>query len=118
MVDKPVQDFFYFYRKRFQRKAYANIEIVQTEKKGYGLRAQTNISKSVPGYSRLSTIPLITLLLRDDFIYEYIGDVVSQPSFAKRMREYAQEGIRHFYFMMLQKGEVCRSPYILIVFGS
>jgi len=40
-------------------------------------------------------------------IYEYIGDVISQPSFIKRMREYAEEGIRHFYFMMLQKDEVC-----------
>jgi hypothetical protein len=39
-------------------------------------------------------------------IYEYIGDVISQPSFIKRMREYAEEGIRHFYFMMLQKDEV------------
>lgn len=44
---------------------------------------------------------------RDDMIYEYIGDVISQPSFIKRMREYAEEGIRHFYFMMLQKDEVC-----------
>jgi hypothetical protein len=43
---------------------------------------------------------------RDTFIYEYIGDVVSQPSFMKRMRDYANEGIRHFYFMMLQKDEV------------
>jgi len=43
---------------------------------------------------------------RDDMIYEYIGDVISQPSFIKRMREYAEEGIRHFYFMMLQKDEV------------
>ena len=43
---------------------------------------------------------------RDQFIYEYVGDVVSQPSFLKRMRQYAEEGIRHFYFMMLQKDEV------------
>lgn len=43
---------------------------------------------------------------RDAFIYEYVGDVVSQPSFLKRMRQYAEEGIRHFYFMMLQKDEV------------
>ena len=43
---------------------------------------------------------------RDTFIYEYIGDVVSHPSFMKRMREYAEEGIKHFYFMMLQKDEV------------
>jgi len=26
----------------------------------------------------------------------------------KRMRQYAEEGIKHFYFMMLQKDEVCR----------
>ena len=43
---------------------------------------------------------------RDAFIYEYVGDVVSNPSFIKRMREYAEEGIKHFYFMMLQKDEV------------
>ena len=43
---------------------------------------------------------------RDGFIYEYIGDVVSHPSFMKRMRDYAEEGIKHFYFMMLQKDEV------------
>jgi hypothetical protein len=43
---------------------------------------------------------------RDAFIYEYIGDVISHPSFMKRMRAYAGEGIKHFYFMMLQKDEV------------
>ncbi|KAG6331704.1 hypothetical protein ID866_7384 [Astraeus odoratus] len=71
---------------RFQRKEYANVEIVLTEKKGYGLRAGTDIPK-------------------DTFIYEYVGEVVSHPSFMKRMREYAEEGILHFYFMMLQKDE-------------
>jgi hypothetical protein len=43
---------------------------------------------------------------RDAFIYEYIGEVVSEPSFLKRMRDYGDEGIEHFYFMMLQKDEV------------
>ncbi|KAH9476999.1 Histone-lysine N-methyltransferase, H3 lysine-36 specific [Psilocybe cubensis] len=71
---------------RFQRKEYANIEIVLTEKKGYGLRAEEKLPK-------------------DTFIYEYVGDVVNPVSFKKRMREYAEEGIRHFYFMMLQKDE-------------
>ncbi|KAL0952486.1 hypothetical protein HGRIS_006750 [Hohenbuehelia grisea] len=71
---------------RFQKKEYAPIEIVQTEMKGFGLRAARNIE-------------------RDDFIYEYVGDVVNSPSFKKRMRDYAEEGIRHFYFMMLQKDE-------------
>ncbi|KAL1745307.1 hypothetical protein HDZ31DRAFT_36672 [Schizophyllum fasciatum] len=71
---------------RFQRKEYAPIEIVQTEKKGFGLRAERDIQK-------------------DAFIYEYVGDVVNSPSFKKRMRDYAKEGIQHFYFMMLQKDE-------------
>ena len=32
---------------RFQQKQYANIEIVLTEKKGYGLRAETDLAKYV-----------------------------------------------------------------------
>ncbi|KAF5314386.1 hypothetical protein D9619_011795 [Psilocybe cf. subviscida] len=76
----------YCQNQRFQRKEYANIEIVLTEKKGYGLRAEADLP-------------------RDSFIYEYVGDVVNPTSFKKRMRDYAEEGIRHFYFMMLQKDE-------------
>ncbi|CAE6458751.1 unnamed protein product [Rhizoctonia solani] len=40
---------------------------------------------------------------RDDFVYEYVGDVVNETVLRKRMREYAEEGIQHFYFMMLQR---------------
>ncbi|EMD35141.1 hypothetical protein CERSUDRAFT_54162 [Gelatoporia subvermispora B] len=76
----------YCQNQRFQRKEYADIEVVKTEKKGFGLRAGADLRK-------------------DTFIYEYVGDVVSQPSFLKRMRQYAEENIRHFYFMMLQKDE-------------
>ncbi|XP_006455768.1 hypothetical protein AGABI2DRAFT_76781 [Agaricus bisporus var. bisporus H97] len=76
----------YCQNQRLQRKEYAPIEIVLTEKKGYGLRAEEDLPK-------------------DAFIYEYVGDVVNPISFKKRMREYGQEGIRHFYFMMLQKDE-------------
>lgn len=57
-----------------------------TEKKGYGLRAGTDFPA-------------------ETFVYEYIGEVVSQPAFMKRMKGYADEGIRHFYFMMLQREE-------------
>jgi len=39
-------------------------------------------------------------------IYEYIGEVVAEKTFRKRIQQYADEGIRHFYFMMLQKEEV------------
>ncbi len=49
--------------------------------------------------------PRYSLRHRDTFIYEYIGDVVDDKKFRRRMREYAEEGIKHFYFMMLQKDE-------------
>ncbi|KAG1728308.1 hypothetical protein EDD22DRAFT_766334, partial [Suillus occidentalis] len=68
----------YCQNQRFQRKEYADIEIVQTEKKGFGLRTGADLPK-------------------DAFIYEYVGDVVSHPSFMKRMRQYAEEGVKHFY---------------------
>ncbi|KAF7297264.1 Histone methyltransferase [Mycena indigotica] len=71
---------------RFQRKQYSSIDIVKTEKKGFGLRAEEEIAK-------------------DGFIYEYVGEVVNPNQFKKRMRDYAEEGIEHFYFMMLQKDE-------------
>ncbi|KDQ16923.1 hypothetical protein BOTBODRAFT_30310 [Botryobasidium botryosum FD-172 SS1] len=71
---------------RFQRKQYANIEVVLTEKKGFGLRAGADLEP-------------------ETFVYEYVGEVVTERSFMKRMAAYAKEGIKHFYFMMLQKGE-------------
>ncbi|ELU38162.1 histone methyltransferase [Rhizoctonia solani AG-1 IA] len=40
---------------------------------------------------------------KNDFVYEYVGDVVNETVLRKRMREYAEEGIQHFYFMMLQR---------------
>jgi hypothetical protein len=40
-----------------------------------------------------------------DFIFEYIGDVIDEPRFRKRMLRYDDEGIKHFYFMSLNKGE-------------
>ncbi|KAK7446964.1 histone methyltransferase set2 [Stygiomarasmius scandens] len=76
----------YCKNQRFQKKEYANIDIVKTELKGFGLRAEVDIPK-------------------DTFIYEYVGDVVNNIQFKKRMRDYANEGIEHFYFMMLQKDE-------------
>jgi hypothetical protein len=68
------------------------------------LRAEEDLPKWGTVYSLTLKI---SPFYRDTFIYEYVGDVVNPTSFKKRMREYAQEGIRHFYFMMLQKDEVC-----------
>lgn len=71
---------------RFQLKQYSNVSVIKTEKKGFGLRADTDLKA-------------------DDFIFEYIGEVIAEPAFRRRMHNYDQEGIKHFYFMSLTKGE-------------
>jgi hypothetical protein len=71
---------------RFQRKQYADVSVIKTEKKGFGLRAERD-------------------LLANDFIFEYIGEVINEPTFRRRMMQYDKEGIRHFYFMSLTKHE-------------
>ncbi len=71
---------------RFQRQRYANVTVIKTEKKGYGLRAETDLNPH-------------------DFIFEYIGEVINEVQFRRRMLHYDEEGIKHFYFMSLSKGE-------------
>ncbi|KAL2361160.1 histone methyltransferase set2 [Blastomyces dermatitidis] len=71
---------------RFQRRQYANVTVIKTEKKGYGLRADSDLRPN-------------------QFIFEYIGEVINEGNFRKRMRSYDEEGIKHFYFMSLSKGE-------------
>lgn len=71
---------------RFQRKQFAQVSVIRTEKKGYGLRADSD-------------------LRAHDFIFEYIGEVINEPTFRRRTIQYDEEGIRHFYFMSLTKNE-------------
>ncbi|KAL2866287.1 SET and WW domain protein [Aspergillus lucknowensis] len=71
---------------RFQRKEYARVAVIKTEKKGYGLRAEEDLRPH-------------------QFIYEYVGEVINEGPFHRRMRQYDGEGIKHFYFMSLSKGE-------------
>ncbi|KAI9841290.1 MAG: histone methyltransferase set2 [Thelocarpon superellum] len=69
---------------RFQLRQFARVSVIRTEKKGYGLRADTDLNAH-------------------EFIFEYIGDVIDERNFRKRMVQYDEEGIKHFYFMSLQK---------------
>ncbi|GES66946.1 SET and WW domain protein [Aspergillus terreus] len=71
---------------RFQRKEYAPVAVIKTEKKGFGLRAETDLRPH-------------------QFIFEYVGEVINEGQFRRRMRQYDEEGIKHFYFMSLSKGE-------------
>lgn len=57
------------------------------------------------GSPSLRESPPCPLTSRGSLVYEYIGEVVMEKTFRKRMASYADEGIKHFYFMMLQKEE-------------
>jgi histone-lysine N-methyltransferase SETD2 len=71
---------------RFQRKQYAKVSVIKTEKKGYGLRTDADLQPN-------------------DFVFEYVGEVINEPTFRSRMMKYDKEGIKHFYFMSLTKSE-------------
>ena len=71
---------------RFQRRQYADINVFLTEHKGYGVRAMQDLEPN-------------------DFVYEYIGEVIDEPEFRERMIHYDQQNFKHFYFMMLQTGQ-------------
>lgn len=45
----------------------------------------------------------------DSFVYEYVGEVIGPTAFAKRMKDYATGGIRHFYFMALDREVVSQT---------
>jgi len=68
------------------QKQYSDVSVVKTEKKGYGLRANVDLAAN-------------------ELIYEYIGEVIGEGAFRKRLVQYDEEGIKHFYFMSLNKGE-------------
>jgi histone-lysine N-methyltransferase SETD2 len=44
-------------------------------------------------------------LHRGSFVYEYVGEVIGERKFRQRQRQYKEQDEKHFYFMMLQKGE-------------
>lgn len=67
--------------------------------KGFGLRAASDIPSYVVNNAAAD-------MIRGSLIYEYLGEVVAEKTFRRRMQDYATKGIRHFYFMMLQKDEV------------
>jgi [histone H3]-lysine36 N-trimethyltransferase len=71
---------------RFQKRQWAQVSVIQTEKKGFGLRANTNLQA-------------------DDFIFEYVGEVIHEGEFQKRRLRYHDEDIQHFYFMSLSNRE-------------
>ncbi|TCD67121.1 histone methyltransferase set2 [Steccherinum ochraceum] len=93
---------------RFQKREYADIHIVQTEKKGFGLRAGADLPKYAPSIEPcpLSDSDSLGTGISSSHLRVHWG--CSQPTNVLEEDETVrgrEEGIRHFYFMMLQKDE-------------
>ncbi|KAJ7322072.1 hypothetical protein JRQ81_018359 [Phrynocephalus forsythii] len=73
--------------RRFQRKQHADVEVILTEKKGWGLRA----AKDLPS---------------NTFVLEYCGEVLDHKEFKARVKEYARSKNIHYYFMALKNDEI------------
>ncbi|KAM7336919.1 hypothetical protein ACRRTK_003038 [Alexandromys fortis] len=76
----------YCSNRRFQRKQHADVEVILTEKKGWGLRA----AKDLPS---------------NTFVLEYCGEVLDHKEFKARVKEYARNKNIHYYFMALKNDE-------------
>ncbi|KAI8343265.1 hypothetical protein BC941DRAFT_448086 [Chlamydoabsidia padenii] len=77
----------YCRNRRFQLRQYARVDVIRTDKKGFGLRALTDLP-------------------RNAFIMEYIGEVITNTEFLRRTRAYEMEGLKHYYFMTLKTDEI------------
>ncbi|KAJ1567124.1 histone methyltransferase set2, partial [Cladochytrium tenue] len=77
----------YCLNQRFRKKEYAPFQVIKTQKKGFGLRATAPIKSH-------------------QFVIEYCGEVLPSSMFSKRVHEYSQSGVTHFYFMSLKSDEI------------
>ncbi|KAM4705207.1 histone-lysine N-methyltransferase SETD2 [Rhinophrynus dorsalis] len=77
----------YCSNRRFQRKQHAGVEVILTEKKGWGLRAAKDLKPNT-------------------FVLEYCGEVLDHKEFKARVKEYARNKNIHYYFMALKNDEI------------
>ncbi|XP_053322620.1 histone-lysine N-methyltransferase SETD2 [Spea bombifrons] len=77
----------YCSNRRFQRKQHADVEVILTEKKGWGLRAAKDLKPNA-------------------FVLEYCGEVLDHKEFKARVKEYARNKNIHYYFMALKNDEI------------
>ncbi|KAJ2703697.1 hypothetical protein H4218_000163 [Coemansia sp. IMI 209128] len=77
----------YCLNRRFQKRQYANVCVINAGRKGFGLQALEDLDVG-------------------RFVMEYMGEVVTTTEFRKRSRVYQSEGIQHHYFMSIGHNKV------------
>ncbi|KAJ2594898.1 hypothetical protein H4R99_005568 [Coemansia sp. RSA 1722] len=77
----------YCLNRRFQKRQYAKVRIVDAGRKGYGMQALEDLDTG-------------------SFVMEYIGEVVTSSEFRKRAAVYQSEGVQHHYFMSIGNNKI------------
>lgn len=72
---------------RFQNAEYAKCRVFRTEKKGFGIAAAREIQPN-------------------EFIMEYVGEVLDSDQFERRANDYSNDKNKHYYFMALRSDAV------------
>ncbi|KAJ1889701.1 hypothetical protein LPJ66_007889, partial [Kickxella alabastrina] len=77
----------YCLNRRFQKRQYAKVRIIDAGRKGFGMQALEDLDTG-------------------SFVMEYMGEVVTAGEFRKRAGVYQSEGIQHHYFMSIGNNRV------------
>ncbi|KAJ2723877.1 hypothetical protein GGI07_002340 [Coemansia sp. Benny D115] len=77
----------YCMNRRFQKRQYAKVRIIDAGRKGFGMQALEDLDTG-------------------RFVMEYMGEVVTAGEFRKRAGVYQAEGIQHHYFMSIGNNKV------------
>lgn len=78
--------------KRFQQGCKVKVEVIKTEKKGWGLRTLEDLEPN-------------------QFVMEYCGEVMDYRDFQERAERYDKENRRHYYFMTLRADEIIDATF-------
>ncbi|PVU87451.1 hypothetical protein BB559_006047 [Furculomyces boomerangus] len=73
--------------RRFQKKQYAKVRVIEAGKKGYGLCTEQDLKNG-------------------EFVIEYTGEMVSKSKFIQRTYKYDEDGQPHHYFMSVDMHQV------------
>nr|XP_054752498.1 histone-lysine N-methyltransferase SETD2-like [Lytechinus pictus] len=77
----------YCTNKRFQKREHARVGVFYAEGKGHGLKTKEELKEN-------------------EFVMEYVGEVLNFHEFKHRAKQYSKDKNLHFYFMALKSDEI------------
>lgn len=114
--------------RQFEKRIYPPLAPTRTSARGWGLSTLADLKqgmKKITNYYFLRCLVLMKILLfKGDFIIEYVGEVIDEVEFQRRMTRKEEMRDENYYFLTLDKdrmidagpkGNVAR--YVFFVFS-